>query len=139
MILSVFVASSFLPPVIEAPVITGESSFALNIGATTAVEVTLDTKGQTITKLEKDGVLVDSKYYNYADGKLTLLVPYITGLANKAGEHNFVVTTAGGSVNFAVTVSEASNGGGCNSSMTGIGVVSMLTMLGAVAVLRKRK
>jgi hypothetical protein len=126
---------------VEPPVITGESSFTLDKGATTAVEVTLDTKGQTITKIEKDGVLVDARYYTYADGKLTLLAPYITGLANKAGEHNFVVTTAGGSVNFALNISDPSNdkAGGCNSSMTGIGVVSMLTMLGAVAVLRKRR
>lgn len=67
------------------------------------VNVNLDTKGQNITGITCNSETVAAENYSYADETLTLKANAFNG---KSGDLSFVVTTAGGSVNFTVTAVE---------------------------------
>lgn len=69
----------------------------------TDVNVNLDTKGQNITGITCNSETVAAENYSYADETLTLKANAFNG---KSGDLSFVVTTAGGSVNFTVTAVE---------------------------------
>lgn len=129
-------------PVVEAPTLIGESVFNLDKGATSALEIGVDVKGQTVTKLEMDGTTVDAKFYTFADNKLTLTAPYVTGLANKVGERTFTITTAGGSVSFTLNVkaeeqTSTQKKEGCKSSIAGGSICAILMGFAALAISKK--
>ncbi len=142
----------------KAPTMS-EKSFEVKLGQDVTIPVNL--YGEAITTLKQGKNEVLNQYYSVDGDTLTLSKEYLSKLG--AGRWNFVLTTAGGSVGFVVSVvgdsattseitsetkpdtssdkgsTDTSSKGGCGGEIIGTSIVAV-TALAAVGVLAlKRK
>lgn len=121
-----------------SPVLTGESIFTVTAGEKKDLIVGMDTKDQIIVKVDANNRGVMSKYYSYENKQFTVSGDYLSGL--DAGEYEFLVGTDGGEVTFKVTVAEASDKGGCASSVAAGSMIFAVTgLLTALLLTFKKK
>ena len=135
-------------PVAKAPVLTGASTFEIENSSSDAVKIGLDIFDEELTKIERNGRIIMSKYYSYdKDSKtLTITSEYIAGISKNAGVYEYKVVTEGGEVTFKITVKAAkpadtSSGekGGCKSAASGAAALVFATAASAVLLKKKKE
>lgn len=130
---------------------TGDQSKTFQLGTTSDVNYSLDTKEQAITEVKVDGKAISSNDYSYVDGTFTLKNSYLNTLAE--GEHTIEVATAKGSVSWTLTVVKGADQPdqpdqpdptptkkGCKGAALGTSlIISLLAVAGMSIAIKKKK
>ena len=143
----------------QAPTMA-ENSFEVNLGEDATIPVNL--YGEAITTLKQGKNEVLNQYYSVDGDTLTLSKDYLAKLG--AGRWNFVLTTAGGSVGFVVSVVDSASSeapvtssetasasssepakpdsgskGGCGGEIIGTSLVALAALAGVGVIALKRR
>lgn len=123
---------------------SSDKSKSYQLGTTSDVKFTLDTKGQDLTSVKVNDKELAKDSYTFANGTLTLKNAYLNTL--KEGKVTVSASTSKGTVTWTLTLIKASEGGntpekkGCKGSIAATSIlVSAIALCGVGLVLKKKK
>jgi|GEM_PF-6973754 len=129
-------------PAHEAPT-SSATSTNYTISSNEDLKISLDTKGEAITKLTLGGKELTKEQYSYDEGTKTLTVKAnaLSGVTS-AGNQQLVVTTAGGSLTITIAFQAAApkkKSKGCGGTVVGSAFLGVAALAGACALLFYRR